>query len=196
MDQRHAEQSVTDAIATRSSVRAYTGKPLDRVTVMALLEAAVRAPTAMHVEPWRFLIIQDTDTLRRLSERARLQFTEELRRLHPGEDNAVLARFASPRFDVFYNAGTLIAVCAGADNSRFAAADCWLAAENLILAAHARGLGTCVIGSAVSTLNTPAVREELGIPADTTAVAPVVVGHPRGEWPPTARRAPEILLWR
>ena len=195
MDQPHAEPSVMDAIATRSSVRAYTGKPLDRAAVMALLEAAVRAPTAMHIEPWRFLVIQDTDTLRRLSERARLQFTEELRRLHPDEDDAVLARFASPGFDVFYNAGTLVVVYAGVD-SPFAAADCWLAAENLILAAHARGLGTCVVGSVVATLNTPAVRDELGLPAGVTAVAPVIVGHPHGEWPPSARKAPEILLWR
>jgi hypothetical protein len=78
----------------------------------------------------------------------------------------------------------------------FVVADCWLAAENLMLAAHALGLGSCVIGSAVGALNAPEVKLELGIPADSTAVAPVIVGTPKGEWPATTRKPPQILGWR
>jgi nitroreductase len=47
----------------------------------------------------------------------------------------------------------------------------WLAAENLMLAAHAMGLGTCVIGSAVPALNTPKSKAELNIPSECTAIA-------------------------
>lgn len=63
-------------------------------------------------------------------------------------------------------------------------ADCWLAAENLLLAAYAQGLGTCVIGFAVSALNTPEWKAELKIPAEMTAVAPMIVGVPAGVTPP------------
>lgn len=45
-------------------------------------------------------------------------------------------------------------------------ADCWLAAENLMLSACALGLGTCCIGSAIPALNSPEAKSELGISAD------------------------------
>jgi nitroreductase len=75
------------------------------------------------------------------------------------------------------------------------AADCWLAAENLMLAAFAMGLGTCCIGLALPMLNLPDIKAELGIPTEVTAVAAIVVGIPRGEAVPVARKDPEILAW-
>jgi nitroreductase len=76
------------------------------------------------------------------------------------------------------------------------AADCWLAAENLMLAAFSMGLGTCVIGSAISGLNTPEMKDELGIPAELSAIAPVIVGVPSGESAAVSRREPQILCWK
>ena len=65
-----------------------------------------------------------------------------------------------------------------------------------MLAAHAMGFGTCVIGSALSALNTPEAKAELGIPIDVTPYAPIVLGVPRGETPTSPRKEPEILAWR
>jgi nitroreductase len=195
MDKPIAVTRVLEVINFRSSVRSYTGVPIDQPTVVALLEAAVRAPTARHEEPWQFLVIQDPGTLQRLSEQAKRLFTDEARRLHTPRGDSAAARFSQLDFDVFYGAGTLIVICAKM-SGHFAIADCWLAAENLILAAQAMGLGTCVIGSAASALNTQAVKDELGIPARSTAVAPIIVGRPTGDWPPTERKEPEVLLWR
>ena len=98
-------------------------------------------------------------------------------------------------FNIFYDAGTLIVICTRTTGP-FVVADCWLAAENLILAACSMGLGTCVIGSAVSGLNDPDVKAELGIPADVTAVAPIIVGVPRGETPASPRKEPQVLIWK
>lgn len=184
--------SVTEAIAGRRSVRAFEPTPLDRSTLQTLLEAAVRAPTAMHEEPWQFVVVQDRDRLQWLSARAKAFLSAEVRRLHPERH---LDPLAQPDFNVFYDAGTLVIICAPADRP-FAVADCWLAAQNLMLVAHAMGLGTCVIGSAVHTLNEPEVKQDLGIPADTTAVAPLIVGVPRGTTAPSARQPPRIVAWR
>lgn len=101
------------------------------------------------------------------------------RDLHIPGDAAISAQFANPEFCVFYDAGTLIVICAK-PMGPFAVADCWLAAENLMLAACAMGLGTCCIGSAVPALNTVDAKAELGIPLDVTAVAPIIVGVPSG----------------
>jgi len=89
----------------------------------------------------------------------------------------------------------LIAIC-GRSKGPFVAADCWLAAGNLMLAACALGLGTCVIGAAAAALNSPDAREELGLRAETFVVAPIVVGTPAGPiGDAPARREPEIIWW-
>ena len=74
-------------------------------------------------------------------------------------------------------------------------ADCWLAAENLMLAAYALELGSCCIGLAVPVFNDAGVKVELGIPADVVAVAPIIVGVPTGATPAVSRKPTDILHW-
>ena len=186
--------SLMDAIYQRSSVRSYSPERLDETTIRTLLAAAVRAPTAVHLEPWTFAILQDTGSLKRLSDRAKPLFLEELHRAHLDRGGHALDIFASPDFNIFYNASTLIIIC-GKPMGPFVVADCWLAAENLMLAACSMGLGTCVIGSAVPALNIPEIKADLGIPGELTPIAPIIVGVPSGETPPTARKEPAVVLW-
>lgn len=185
--------TVRRAIYGRCSVREYSPEIIDQPTLHSLLAAAVRAPTAMHGEPWQFVVIQDPAKLKRLSDLAKVTIAAESSRLHP--DHKAPGLFSQPGFNVFYDASTLVVICA-ATTGRFEQADCWLAAENLMLAAHAMGLGTCVIGSAAAALNTPDMKIELGIPPDVTAIAPIIVGKPRGETAPSARKDPQVLAWR
>lgn len=185
--------TLRDAIYGRCSVRAYTPERVDQPTLRALLAAAVRAPTAMHGEPWQFIIIREAESLQRLSDRAKELFSAEAAHLHP--DQRSLDIFTQPGFNFFYDAGTLVVICTK-NTGHFALADCWLAAENMMLTAYGMGLGTCVIGSAVSALNLPDVKLELGIPPATTAVAPIIVGKLRGEALPSVRNEPQVLAWR
>jgi nitroreductase len=187
--------TVMAAIHARRSVRSYASQRLDRTTVTELLSAAVRAPTAVHQEPWAFVVVQNPDTLKRLSDKAKPLFAQEGHRAHLDRGGHGLDIFASPDFNIFYNAGTLIVIC-GPSTAPFAVADCWLAAENLLLAACAKGLGTCVIGSALGALNLPDVKAELGISAGFSAIAPIIVGVPDGETPLTSRKEPRVLAWK
>ena len=115
--------------------------------------------------------------------------------IHPHVSNHDRDHFTTPEFNAFYNATTLIIIY-GKPLGVFVEADCWPAAQNLMLTAFSNGLGTCVIGLAVTALNTPKWKKELGIAADMTAFAPIIVGVPASENPPTARRPPEILIWK
>ena len=187
--------STMDAIHGRRSVRAYAPQKLDQATVRTLLAAAVRAPTAIHEEPWAFVILQDADALKRLSDHAKRFFIEEMQRAHLDRGGHTLAKFEQPDFNIFYNASTLIVIC-GRLIGPFVVADCWLAAENLMLAAFSMGLGTCVIGSAVSGLNTPEIKDELGIPVEVSAIAPIIVGVPSSVPAVTSRKEPQILSWK
>ena len=187
--------SLIDAIHGRRSVRVYAPQTLDQATIRTLLDAAVRAPTAIHEEPWAFVILQDVNALKRISDRAKQFFVEEVHRAHLDRGGHTLDKFEQPDFNIFYNAGTLIVICAK-PMSPFVVADCWLAAENLMLAAYAMGLGTCVIGSAASGLNTPEIKNELGIPADVSAIAPIIVGVPSDQPSATSRKKPKVLAWK
>jgi nitroreductase len=194
--------SVLDAIYTRRSVRSYANQRLDEATIRTLLDAAVQAPNAMLEQPWLFVVVQDRTLLRSLSDLAKTLWTQAPAfrpSLHghasTAPPSAIAARVLDPAFDIFYAAPVLIVICARHPDD-FITADCWLAAENLMLAACALGLGSCCIGGAIPALNTPEGQRLLGVPEDVTAVAPIVVGAVAGAVGPAPRRDPEILCWR
>jgi len=164
-----------------------------------LLDAAVQAPTAMHMEPWAFVVVQDRALLRRCSDRAKTMLLDGLKAgqelaQDPAMKQRLVAMLSDASFNIFYDAGTLVVIC-HRPLGPFAEADCWLAAENLMLAACDKHLGTCCIGFAVPVLNAPDVKQELRIPADVTVIAPVIVGFPRGPVASVTRKPPEVLHW-
>jgi len=187
--------NVIDAIAARRSVRNYRSEMVDYGSIDKLLEAAVRAPTAMHAEPFSFVIVQDRAWLSRISDLSKALARQEWPNedMHYGGTSAETLN--DPDVDVFHHAGTLIVICADTTGS-FAVADCWLAAENLMLAASAMELGTCLVGLAVPVLNSPEIKAELEIPPEFMAVAPIVVGVPVAGTSPTTRKEPRILCWK
>jgi nitroreductase len=190
-----ASMSAMDAISHRRAVRDYTRRKIEQATIRILLDAAVHAPNAMHEEAWAFAIIQDRNLLKRLSDDVKTLVAKGADSIHPLPGGHASDRFTTPEFNAFYNAGTLVVIC-GKPLGPFVVADCWLAAENLMLAACATGLGTCPIGLAVEALNTPQWKKELGIPAEMTAIAPIIAGWPAGETPSVSRKSPEVLCWK
>jgi nitroreductase len=181
-----------EAIHARRAVRAYEPAPVDDTTVRQLLHEAIQAPSAMNAQPWVFSIVQDRALLRRYSDRAK-RLMLELSATDP-KVRAYADLLSNEAFDIFYDAGTLI-VIGVRERTAFSEADGWLAAQNLMLTACEAGLGTCCIGFAVSVLNLPDVKQELGIPAEGAAIAPIIVGYPRSSVPPVARREPHIGSW-
>lgn len=180
------DMGVIEAIRRRRATRAFTAERVSENAIRSLLDAAVRAPTAMHEEPWEFVVIQDKAVLKRLSDDAK-------RSLPLPHDATRAPAFTMPD-NIFYDAGTLIVIY-GKPMGPFVVADCWLAAENLMLAACALGLGTCVIGLSLGALNSPQWKAELQVPPDATAFAPIIVGAPRGDAPTTSRHDPAVLSW-
>ena len=179
-----------DAIYERRSVRAYTEQTLSYEIIHALLEAAVQAPTAVDEQPWAFVVIEHKDILKRLSDTAKETMNDVERSIHvPGRK--MVANFMPP--DDFFHGAPALIVIYGQSMGPFVVADCWLAAENLMLAAYAMGLGSCWIGSAQSYFKSPEGRAAFGLPEAYDPVAPIILGHPKAPASQVARKAPHIM---
>lgn len=182
-----------EAIYGRRSVRSYIDQLVEKPVIEALIQAAVQAPSALNQQPWAFAVIQGRKLLAQYSTRVKAHVLKTLKPESPLYSHR--EALGNPEYDVFYGAGTLIIVCAKPEGVH-AAEDCSLAAQNLMLAAHAKGLGTCPIGFAQPWLNLARIKRTLAIPLNYTVVFPVIVGYPKGDAPPVARREPEIVVWR
>ncbi len=183
---------ILEALRDRRAVRHYTSQPVDEKTVMALLEYAVMAPSAVNCQPWCFAVVQKKSLLDEISADAKKIMAQNLR--WKSEAQNPQNRTLDPDFNIFYDASTLIIVCANKDEpSR--EADCYLACENLMLAAHGMGLGTCPIGLAWEALRTDEMKRKLGIPKCYIPVLPIIVGYPAADPPRTLRNPPQILSW-
>lgn len=179
---------IFEAVRCRRSVRDFQDASPPRELIAQIIADAVQAPNSMNRQPWRFTVVEGVAELRTMSQAAKA-FTlasapsDRLAALGPVLEN--------PTFDIFYNAPALIVIWAVLPDP-MAAQDCCLAAQTLMLSAHARGLGSCWIGLAEGWLNTPEGRRRLGAPEDHVAVAPIIIGYSTDAPEPPGRREPEI----
>lgn len=180
------------AIYHRRAVRQYTDVPVHPAMIEDLLKAAAQAPSALNQQPWAFAVIRSRARLDRYSERAKahlLAILPELLVLHERAD-----ALTSTDYHIFHHAETLVVIYAEPARHH-PVDDCLLAAQNLMLAAHALGLGTCPIGFARPWFNLLEVKDELGIPGDFTAVMPLVLGWPASVPPAPPRHEPNVICW-
>jgi nitroreductase len=180
---------VVEAIYHRRAVRSFTAASIDPSVLRSLIETAVQAPSAINLQPWRFAIAHRQETLHRIAKAAKDHL---LSRMQPGSP---FLRFRGmlddPAYDLLYGAPALIVISATSAEQQDAE-DCALAGQNLMLAAHARGLGTCCIGLARPWLSAPEGRHLLGIPAECVPILPIIVGQPAATTTPPGRHAPYI----
>ena len=178
-----------DAIRNRRAVREFADVALSRSTIQALIEAANLAPSAMNLQPWAFAVLSDRKRIDDCSERIKGWLQENWPKMGIGD--AAQHLLDQPGFTVLYHAPALVVVLATSPTAQ-ANEDCCLAAENLMLAARDREIGSCWIGFARPWLDLPETKKELGIPEHFRAVAPIVLGIPK-TWPEShGRKKPQI----
>ena len=180
------------AIYQRRAVRQFSDAEVSRSVVKDLIGAAAQAPSALNLQPWAFAVFHGKARLASYSERIKahlLATSDPSFGLDPRIDS-----YANTKVNIFHHADTLVVICA--KPARFSPVeDCFLAAQNLMLAAHGFGLGTCPIGFARPWFNLVETKSELGIQSDYTPVLPIVIGHLATPAPTVSRREPEIACW-
>ncbi len=147
-------RAVLDAIASRTSIRAYTPAAVGADTVELLLRAAMAAPSARNKQPWAFVVVDDRARLASLSEQL-------------------------PYAKMLKSAPLAIVVCGDPEMSGdWWVQDCSAATENLLLAAHAVGLGAVWTGAYPGTERVDAIRSALNIPSPHLPLNVIVIGYP------------------
>jgi nitroreductase len=179
---------LTEAIHGRRAVRDYADRAPSEAVIQSLIGEAVWAPSGVNLQPWCFCVVDDPATLAAWSSEAKALMLGQAD-LHP-ELAHLREMLASPQFNIFYNAPVLVVICATTPDE-MALKDCCLAAQTLMLAAHAQGLGSCWIGFSEAWLNTPAGKAKLGLPTEFRPVAPIIIGYPKDATPTTERRPPD-----
>ena len=181
---------VIEAIHGRRSIRAYRTEPVERMLIEDLVWAAVQAPTppVSGEAPWAFCVIEGVDRLAAYGARAKQYALDHqpAGRRWTWPDR--------PDFKVFWDAPALILICGQRGNDE-AAFDCCRAGQNLMLAAHARGLGSCWVGAPLPWLTSPGIAKELGVPSGFDPIVALVLGYP-GELPAGNPRVRPVINWR
>jgi nitroreductase len=154
-----------EAILSRRSIRRYTDKAVPGELIKELLQAAMSAPSANNEQPWQFVIIDDRRIL------------DEIPRFHP---YAHMLREAS----------WAIAVCGDLNLemvSGYWVQDCSAAIQNILVAAHARGLGAVWLGVYPREDRVKAVQKLLGLPEYVIPLCFISIGYPAEKKPPSDR---------
>lgn len=164
-----------DVLNSRRSVRSYKSDEVSDAIIKDLINDAIKAPSAMNMQPWAFGIIKDAGMLKDISEQIKQALLANI-------DNTpwflqYKEYFENPDYHVFYNAPAMIVIY-GTIPGLLSQIDCTLAAENLMLSACNHGLGSCWIGFANEFLNQPALKQEFGVPSEYTVIAPIIIGYP------------------
>ena len=158
---------VVGAIMARRSVRKYLDRPVEHEKLMTLARCAMNAPSGMNAQPWLVRVVEDQKLINDVTEVYKKANAEQVKRD---------ADFKN----MFRNAPNLICVCTPAKGG--GQLDAGLLGENVMLAAHALGLGTCCLGGPVRFLKSNAdarfFLERLDIPADYELNYIIAVGYP------------------
>ncbi len=193
----HAYQALTE----RRSIRRFDGRPVPRALLDGLLLAACLAPAPHHTKPWRFVLLETQDARRRLADAMGAAWRLDLESDGvPAERiEALLARSRRQTDE----APALVLACLVAEGLRqwpdkrrrraewrMAIQSMGCALENLMVAAHAEGLGSFWISAPLFCQD--AVRDALNLPPDYEAQALIALGYPAPDLQPHTRPEPDL----
>ncbi|MBQ4386366.1 MAG: nitroreductase family protein [Prevotella sp.] len=170
------DNGMLETIMTRTSIRQYTDQPVEKEKIEAMLRAGMAAPTAVNAQPWHFVVVSDKAKLGELAA-------------------------ANPRAGMLKSAPLAIVVCGDMTKAmegkgrQFWIQDCSAATENILLAAHAQGLGAVWTALYPMEERMQPVSEALKLPDTLIPLCTVVIGYPAEQPEPKDKWKPENISY-
>ena len=172
----NATEAVIENIMTRTSIRQFTSQPIPKDTLVDIVKAGMAAPSAVNVQPWSFIIINEPEVLKKLEE------------VHP--------------YSNLKTATAAIVVCGLKDKAEnpdvrpYWVQDCSAATENILLAAHAYGIGAVWCGVYPSEERVNAVKQVLEIPENVVPLNIITMGFPAQNPEPKDKFNPDNIHYQ
>lgn len=154
-------------LKTRRSIRSYRPDPIPREIVEDIVDCARLAPTAFNRQDWIFVVVENAVLRNRIAE-------------------------ATGHAAFIASAPVCVAVCCG--STEFWVEDGCAATENLLLAAHAHGLGACWVGGYQAPYAST-IGELIGAPPGQNLVSLIALGYPAEEPHVEKRPLADVLRW-
>jgi len=186
--------AVIEAIRKRRSVRSYQGKAVPRDIVNAIIEAGNEAPSAMNSQPWRFVVVEDGEAKKKLLRAAlpnARKILDLVKDADPARHEALTKRLNDLPDPVYYSAPVVVFVIG---SGRYADHSCPLACENMMLAAHSMGLGSCWVGFGSMVTDDVEVKRTLDLKEDEKIFGPILLGYPEG-YPERPQKKEPVVKW-
>jgi nitroreductase len=161
------------AILTRRSIRKYSGGKIHEKTITELLNAGMHAPTARNYQPWHFIVVDNRQTIDQLAD-------------------------AHPHAKMLKEASLAILVCGDKtiqNEEGYIMQDCSAATQNIMLAAHALGLGSVWLGMYPREDRIREVSRVLNIPDHILPAALISIGYPAENKDAPDRYKEERVHW-
>jgi nitroreductase len=150
-----------EALKGRRSIRTYDTRPVPKEIIEEIIDTARLAPSANNLQPWEFIVVTKQETREKIA------------------DLTDYGKFIT-------QSGVCVAVFA--KDVKHYLEDGSAATENILIAAHALGLGTCWVAGYKKDYADP-VRQLLGVPERHNLVALIALGYPAGSAKPHDKRS-------
>ena len=178
-------------LSNRRAIRDFRDQEPPLSVIREIIQESCLAPTASNLQPCRFVIVQNRDFMKRLSDESKRNLVADIVSNPESPMKQYEDSLRNEGFNVFYNAPCLVYITGPRGNPTISI-DCALTAAYFMFSATARGLGTCWIALG-GDIRDPKTLSELGIPKDDRIIAPLIVGYPVAIPSAPERHAPVIL---
>lgn len=190
---REPPNEIFKNIYERRSIRNYRPDAVPDDAIKEIIRAGIFAPSAMNVQPWKFVVIRNREMIKRLSDKAKELWIEQSKNMQSPDLQRLADLVSVPTYNLFYNAPLLIMIFAD-PRGFMPQVDCAMAAENMMLAARSLGLGSCWIGLAQPLERVSSIMKELGVPEKHRLVGSLIFGFPAGEVQEAPIRSRDVIL--
>ena len=212
---------VEKVIMERRSIRNFKKKPVPDNLIRRVLEAGRFAPTAGNAQPWKFVVIKDQaliaemekatirvskllmwffdynrSALRRifLAPYARFMTRFMPNKMHPIPFNLV-QQIAAEKTPVYHNAPVMILLLIDKRGVGDPVLDVGICGQNMVLAAHSLGLGTCWIGMIGVLMMNPLWPKKMGVKSPYELKNCLILGWPKGDYDGEVEREVQLVEW-
>jgi len=187
-----------DVVTTQRAMRRLKPDPIPEPVLRQIMDAAICAPSGGNRQGWRFIVVRDSAKRARLGELyregwgelAKVPFYAGAAKEPAGSPTRRMVESAAHLAEHMGEAPVIIVACialdAGVKASVITGASIYPAVQNIMLAARALGIGSCL--TTLHRYREAQVKELLGIPPDVETVALIPLGYPLGKFGRPPRR--------